>query len=53
MYLGIALAPVAGAAALGVGASAVPLIGAVTALLALVAFQVGYAGRRQGIPATA
>jgi MFS transporter, DHA1 family, inner membrane transport protein len=53
MYLGIALAPVAGAAALGVSASVVPLVGAVTALLALIAFAVSYANRRGSSAAVA
>ncbi|PZE30097.1 MFS transporter [Curtobacterium sp. MCBD17_028] len=51
MYVGIALAPVVGAQVLGVGvdagAVAVPVAGAVTAVLALVAFMSGYARPRR------
>jgi DHA1 family inner membrane transport protein len=45
MYIGIALAPLLGAAALGAGPQVVPLAGAVVGALALVAFLVGYALR--------
>ena len=45
MYVGIALAPLLGAAALGAGPQDVPLAGAVVGVLALVAFLVGYATR--------
>jgi DHA1 family inner membrane transport protein len=41
MYIGIGLAPVLGAAALGAGSSAVPLTGAATALLGLVVYLIG------------
>jgi predicted MFS family arabinose efflux permease len=44
MYIGIAVAPVAGAIALSGGADIVPIAGALTAALALVAFQLGYLG---------
>jgi predicted MFS family arabinose efflux permease len=50
MYIGIALAPVVGALALGTdgrgGATAVPLVGAGLAVLALAAFLVGFVRRR-------
>jgi predicted MFS family arabinose efflux permease len=41
MYVGIGIAPVLGGTALALGASAVPLAGAVTALLALAAYLIG------------
>jgi DHA1 family inner membrane transport protein len=47
MYVGIAIAPPIGSAALAVGGpEAVPLVGAVVTALALVLFLVGYARRR-------
>ena len=52
MYVGIAVAPLLGAAALSQGAIDLPLAGAVATALALVAFQAGFR-RRRGGPATA
>jgi len=46
MYVGIGIAPVLGGVALGLGASAVPLAGAATALLALVVYLTGLHVRR-------
>ncbi|HEY0239597.1 MAG TPA: MFS transporter [Friedmanniella sp.] len=51
MYIGIALAPLLGAAALGAGPQDVPLAGAVVGTLALVAFLVGYAKRAPRVAA--
>lgn len=49
LYVGIALAPVAGAAAIGLGdAPLIPIGGAVLTVLGLVAFLSGYAGRLRG-----
>lgn len=45
MYIGIAVAPVIGAAALAAGAQLITVVGAVAALLALVSFQVGFVVR--------
>jgi MFS transporter, DHA1 family, inner membrane transport protein len=56
MYIGIALAPLLGAAALGFGAQVVPLAGAAAAMLALIAALAGYgmsAPRPAVRPATA
>jgi MFS transporter, DHA1 family, inner membrane transport protein len=48
LYVGIALAPLAGAAALGIhDAALIPIAGAVLTVLGLAAFLVGYARRRQ------
>ena len=46
MYVGIAIAPVVGAAALAVGAALVPVAGAVATVLALLTFQAGFLARR-------
>jgi predicted MFS family arabinose efflux permease len=47
MYFGIALAPILGAAASGIGGSElIPIFGAIVVLLALLAFQASYAVRR-------
>lgn len=47
MYVGIAIAPPIGSAALAIGgAEAVPMVGAAVTVLALVLFLVGYARRR-------
>ncbi|WP_431279706.1 MFS transporter [Leifsonia poae] len=54
MYVGIAVAPPIGSAALAVGGpAAVPAVGAVVTALALVLFLAGYARRRAGVPAPA
>jgi predicted MFS family arabinose efflux permease len=45
MYLGISLAPIAGAAALPAGAQTIPLVGAVATALAALALQLGYRRR--------
>lgn len=45
MYLGIAIAPIAGSAALLDGAAAVPLVGAGASLLALLVLQLAYRSR--------
>jgi DHA1 family inner membrane transport protein len=50
MYVGIALAPVVGAAALGGGGAAIAVAGASAAVLAVVAFQATFA-RRPAAPA--
>jgi DHA1 family inner membrane transport protein len=48
MYIGIAVAPPLGAAALAVsGGHWVPVVGAIVVALGLVAFQLGYARRRE------
>ena len=48
MYLGIAIAPILGAAASGIGgAHLIPIVAAGVVALALLAFQVGYLGRRR------
>ncbi len=53
MYVGIATAPLLGAAAIGTGDVAlVPLIGAVVTALALVAFQLGFSLRRRRAAST-
>jgi len=47
MYLGIAIAPILGAAASGIGgAHLIPIVAAVVIALALLAFQLGYLKRR-------
>ena len=47
MYLGIAIAPILGAAASAIGgAHLIPIVAAVVIALALLAFQVGYLKRR-------
>lgn len=46
MYVGIAVAPLLGAAALSTGTVELPLAGAAATALALVAFQLGFLGRR-------
>jgi DHA1 family inner membrane transport protein len=52
MYVGIAVAPPIGSAALAVGGpAAVPAVGAVVTALALVLFLVGYARRRAAVSA--
>ena len=45
MYVGIAVAPLLGAAALAVGTVELPLAGAAVTALALLAFQLGFLGR--------
>ena len=45
-YLGIAVAPLLGAAVLGVNVQLVPVVGAVLALAAIVVFLVGFRGSR-------
>ena len=47
MYVGIAVAPLLGAAALAVGPVALPLAGAAATALALLAFQLGFRARRR------
>ena len=48
MYLGIAIAPLLGAAASAIGgAHLIPIVAAAVSALALLAFQVGYTGRRK------
>jgi hypothetical protein len=47
VYLGIAIAPILGAAASGIGgAHLIPMVAAVVIALALLAFQLGYLKRR-------
>jgi predicted MFS family arabinose efflux permease len=49
-YLGIAIAPLLGAAVLGVNVQLVPVVGAVLALAAIVVFLVGFRGSRGAAP---